>query len=69
MHDHPVDGQDLHRGCQAHAEGQVNQAECGELVWYVDDGAYSFVYSVPTVLSRVLTEKYNVLEEWMNNNN
>ena len=68
VHDHPVDGQDLHRGCQAHAEGQVDQAECGELVGYVDDGAYSFAHSDPTVLSRVLTEKYNVLEDWMNNN-
>ena len=68
VHDHPVDGQDLHRRCQAHAEGQVDQAECGELVGYVDDGAYSFAHSDPTVLSRVLTEKYNVLEDWMNNN-
>ena len=68
VHDHPVDNQDLHRGYQAHAEGQVDQAECGELVGYVDDGAYSFAHSDPTVLSRVLTEKYNVLEDWMNNN-
>ena len=35
---------------------------------YVDDGAYSFAHTDPTVLSRVLTEKYNLLEQWMNNN-
>ena len=52
VHDHPVDGQDLHRGCQAHAVGggadvQVDQTNCGELVGYVDDGAYSFPHSEP----------------------
>ena len=72
VHDHPVNGQDLHRGCPAHAGGdadvQGDQTDCGELVGYVDDGAYSFPHIDPTVISRVLTEKYNVLEEWMNNN-
>ena len=37
-------------------------------VGYVDDGAYSFAHSNPTVISEVLTEKYNLLEEWMSNN-
>ena len=78
IHDHPVDGKELHRGCQAHAvvpvevEGQVDQpggvGDCGELVGYVDDGAYSYAHSNPTVISRVLTEKYIMLEQWMNNN-
>ena len=44
------------------------QGDCGELVGYVDDGAYSVGHSDPDVLSRVLTDKYNKLEEWMNNN-
>ena len=44
------------------------QEGCGELVGYVDDGAYSYANNSSAVLSRVLTEKYQVLEEWMNNN-
>ena len=52
--------------------GQVDQhggeEDCGELVGYVDDGAYSFAHSNPKMISKVLTEKYNALEEWMNNN-
>ena len=73
VHEHIVDGQDLQRGCQAQIDtGQADQpgAEggCGELVGYVDDGAYSFAHSNPTVISEVLTEKYNLLEEWMSNN-
>ena len=44
VHDHPIDGQDLHRGCQANAfdpglveeDGYADQpgggADCGELV-------------------------------------
>ena len=56
LHDHSVDGQELYRGCQAHAvvpvevEGQVDQpgggGDCGELVGYVDDGAYSYAHSI-----------------------
>ena len=42
--------------------------ECGELVGYVDDGAYSFAHKEPAVLSRVLTKKYSLLESWMNAN-
>ena len=46
----------------------VQVGDCGELVGYVDDGAYSYAHRDPAVLSRVLTEKYNMLEDWMNNN-
>ena len=74
-HNHPIDGLDLDRGCEAHAESRGFQGEqpgtagdCGELVGYVDDGAFSFAHTNPIVMSRVLTEKYNVMEEWMNNN-
>ena len=80
VHDHPVDGQDLHRGCLApvdatqvleeggHGDQGVGGGDCGELVGYVDDRAYSYAHSDPTVISRVLNEKYKQLEEWMNNN-
>ena len=80
VHNHPVNGLALDRGCQAHAEGlglveggehdaQVDGgADCGELVGYVDDGAFSYAHSNPAVISRVLTEKYDILEDWMNNN-
>jgi hypothetical protein len=91
IHDHLVDGQELHRGCTGQqvpvvvagdlgvvqdeegvvnrgVNGEVQQAGCGELVGYVDDGAYSYAHNDPVVLSSVLTEKYNLLEDWMNNN-
>ena len=73
VHDHPIDGQDLHRGCQApqldaDEQGEQGGDACGELVGSVDDGAYSFGHADPRVLSDVLTGKYNQLEEWMNNN-
>jgi hypothetical protein len=48
---------------RVHREGN-----CGELVGYVDDGAYSFAHTDPAIISQVLTEKYNMLEEWMMNN-
>ena len=82
-HDHPVQGEDLHRGCgqvqvqgpnQAQAvqtgsvQGVSEGGDCGELVGYVDDGAYSFAHKDPEVLSQVLTRKYGMLEEWMNSN-
>jgi hypothetical protein len=41
---------------------------CGLLVGYVDDGAYSYASPDPYVLSQVLTDKYNKLEDWMNAN-
>ena len=34
----------------------------------MDDGAYSYAHDNPTVLSQVLTNKYNKLEDWMNAN-
>ena len=85
VHDHPVEGNDLHRGCgqvpgvqaqvQTRAEGAVIVqrgsrvgGDCGELVGYVDDGAYSYAHQDPDTLSQVLTRKYSMLEEWMNSN-
>ena len=47
---------------------QQKETDCGELVGYVDDGAYSYANKDPDVLSEVLTEKYKLLERWMNNN-
>ena len=38
------------------------------MVGYVVDGAYSYAHDDPAVLSTVLTNKYNKLEEWMNAN-
>ena len=85
VHDHAVDGQDLHRGCGQDGPGQaegivqdgavvpaITEGEldggCGDLVGYVDDGAYSYAHKDPEVLSRVLTRKYSMLEDWMNGN-
>ena len=73
IHEHPVDGQDLHRGCVAGQElvpvEPGGQGDCGALVGYVDDGAYSYAHSDPAVLSQVLTRKYNLLEDWISGNN
>ena len=44
------------------------EEDCGTLVGYVDDGAYSFGNSDPNVVSQVLTSKYTLLENWMNSN-
>ena len=75
IHDHPVAGHGLDRGCvqdQTEQDGDGRVAHevrgCEELVGYVDDGAYSYAHKDPAVLSRVLTEKFSTLEEWMNNN-
>ena len=63
----------MHRGSHAHA-GEHQEPDdgggecCGELVEYVDDGFFSFSHTDPIVLSRILTQKYNQLEQWMNNN-
>ena len=62
VHDHMIDGADSHRGCSNPAY------QCGDLVGYVDDGAYSFVHKDPEVVSRVLNDKYDSLEEWMAEN-
>ena len=71
-HEHPVVGQDFHRGC-AGGVGQGPAVEggagdCGELVGYVDDGAYSYAHRDPLVLSQVLSRKYVLLEDWINGN-
>ena len=42
--------------------------DCGEMVGYVDDGAYSYAHSDPEVMSRVLSRKYSLLEDWLNGN-
>ena len=42
------------------------KATVGNLL--ADDGAYSFEHKDPTVLSRMITEKNNLLENCMNNN-
>ena len=44
------------------------QVQCGDLVGYVDDGAYSISDKSPDVLSQVLTKKYKMLEKWMHAN-
>ena len=67
-----VDGKDVHRGCPAQVQDgighEVSGEGCGELVGYVDDGAYSYGHNDPQVLSEVLTKKYKQLEHWMVNN-
>ena len=81
VHNHDIDGQDLYRGCQKQQQGTEDQGEhgskhggehggeaCGELVGYVDDGAYSLGHTDPRALSGALTDKYRLLEGWMNNN-
>ena len=72
IHDHQVEGHGVDRGCagrQQEQDGSVSTpgVNCGELVGYVDDGAYSYAHTDPAVLSEVLTQKYNMLEEWMSN--
>ena len=63
---------DPHRGCGGqgeHPEGRDDGGgDCGELVGYVDDGAYSYAHADPVVLSSVLSTKYKHLEDWMNGN-
>ena len=71
VHEHLVAGQDPQRGCHdVHAEDQVpgGQGDCGELVGYVDDGAYSYAHYDPGTLSRVLTRKFKHIEDWVNDN-
>ena len=61
IHDHPVDGQDLHRGCFHDVQGQerpsqdvepaaIQEGDCGTLVGYVDDGS---CHSVPCTVQEV----------------
>ena len=56
-----------HRVSVREVPGQA-VSDCGEMVGYVDDGAYSYAHPDPAVLSEVLTAKYNLLEDWMNSN-
>ena len=44
------------------------QGDCGKLVGYVDDGAYSYAHEDPGILSQVLSSKYSLLENWMHAN-
>ena len=41
---------------------------CGSLVNYVDDGTYSFASRDPVVLSNTLTDKYNLIRNYMESN-
>ena len=75
VREHQVVGQEVHRGCVApmgeegpgdHGPGE--QGDCGDLIGYVDDGAYSYSHSDPLVLSAVLSRKYTLLEGWINAN-
>ena len=71
VHEHHVVGQSLQRGCQDAAdEANVpgGPGDCGDMVGYVDDGAYSYAHHDPGTLSQVLTRKYKLLEEWINGN-
>ena len=82
IHEHVVDRKAADRGCSSEVAGMAgdqvgrNQARasdeggggCGVMVGYVDDGAYSYASEDSTVLSNVLTYKYNKLAEWMNSN-
>ena len=38
------------------------------MVGYVDDGAYTYANHDPLILSNVLTRKFKLLEEWINDN-
>ena len=71
-HEHPVDGQELHRGCVQVEDEGIDAAggvgDCGEMVGYVDDGAFSYAHKDPNILSAVLTRKYSLLEEWIQGN-
>ena len=72
MHEHQVDGKDVHRGCGGQNVQQQQIAggagDCGALVGYVDDGAYTYAHHDPSILSEVLTRKFKLLEEWISGN-
>ena len=42
--------------------------DCGEMAGYVDNCAYSYAHSYPEVMSRVLSRKYSLIEDWLNGN-
>ena len=78
VHEHPIDGQHHLRGCDGsggpHGDRQGGIVEpggdgdCGDMVGYVDDGAYSYAHADPTVLCEVLSRKYSLIEDWINGN-
>ena len=51
IHNHNIDIKIPDRGCS------TSDGECGLMVGYVDDGAYSYAHTDPTVLSNVLSQK------------
>ena len=64
-------GQDLSRDCNVQSDAEPiagGPGDCGELVGYVDDGAYSYAHASPEILSEVLTRKFKLLEDWVNSN-
>ena len=70
IHEHAINGQDHERGCQDE-QGQEEpggRGDCGTMVGYVDDGAYSYAHRDPAVLSQVLNRKNNLLEDWISGN-
>ena len=70
VHEHPVQREDPNRGCVSteHSSSPGGNGDCGMLVGYVDDGAYSYANEDPKILSNVLTQKYSLIEEWLNGN-
>ena len=66
MHDHIIDIADKLCRCPVSSPQDNEEVHCGELVGYVDDGAYSFAHKGLPVISSVLNEKYDTLEKWMN---
>ena len=73
VHEHLVTRDETHRGCgEAPADAEVQEAggqgDCGELVGYVDDGAYSYAHKDPDILSTVITRKFKLIEDWVNDN-
>ena len=69
IHKHTLHNQDINRGCLMVDNANPGESgDCGLLVGYVDDGAYSYAHSDPKVLSDVLSEKYSLIEDWINSN-
>ena len=69
VHDHQIESEEQNRGCMYQNISQAEESiHCGELVGYVDDGAYSFGHRDPGLVSQVLTNKYSRLECWMSAN-
>ena len=62
VHNHFIDRKVPDRGCS------TGDGECGLVVGYVDDGACSYAHTDPTVLSNMLSEKFERQVDWMNGN-